>query len=198
MSISILFLAILGLAIAPFWTHQMFNDSYLRQLTQIAMDNAAIKLAQQDRVTLNLIETSNNLMTLLEKIHHPIHLAIASGMGSAQLLVQDKALEASIKEIHSNTFFIANWKWSESFLTAVGEMTRLGVILSNKKRLSRPPIFSKRCSLCYRENFWAIDSSQTNSWLKGIKNSWSPAIWIKLRSYSDITRTQWNYHLKDG
>ncbi|GEM_PF-2109062 len=198
MSISIFFSALMILATAPFLTHQMFNESYSRQLTQIAIDNTAIKLAQKDLATLNFIENSNRLISGLEKIHHPIHLVVNSGIASAQLLVQDKALETSIHEIHSNTFLIANWKWSQSFLSAIGELARLRVALVDKKRATKLPILSKRCSLCFKENFWAIKPRQTDSWLKVVKDSWSPSIWVRLYRKSTNPQAHWTYQLKDG
>lgn len=197
MSVSFFFSLIMILVAAPYMTHQMFSESYSHQTTQIALDNAAIKLGQKDRSTLNFIESSNRLIKLIERFHDPVHLAVNSGAGTSYLVAQDQIFESSIKEIHSGALEVASLRWLESFLSANGELHRLKRSLLQKKRANKVPLMSKRCPVCGREVLWEINTAKTESMLRVLDESWTPGLRINLIPIKRQGQTNWNYQLSE-
>lgn len=191
MSISLFVSLIIILVSAPLLTHQLFSGSFERQKNKIALDNAAILLGRRDRSTFNFIARSNRVADFLETIHHPIHLAARSGLGSTQLMAQDLSLESAIRELHFSSQQFAKANWTGSLISANAEMHRLGSWLAQQRRSLVAPLIGKRCPVCHLEAYWIVDSSQTDSYLRAQSGSLVTWLWIRMSQ----TQSNWNYHL---
>lgn len=195
MSISILYPLITVMVLAPLWSHQIFRDSFERQKMKIAIDNAAISIGRGDRQIFNFVENSNKAIKALEAIHHPIHLAVRSGMASPQLASQDLALEISLKELHLTTRKLAETKWMSSTLLAGSEVGRLGVYLNGIQRSKTCPLNGTRCPICNLEVYWKIDVLRTDSFLNVQIGEQTSALWTKIIKKLSGRGTEWNYYL---
>ncbi len=195
MSISVLAALVTILGLAPVWTHELFNNSFLRQKTTIALDNAAIILGRQDRTTLNFLVKANRTVSLMEVIHHPIHLAVVMGIATPNLIAQDVSLERAISEIHKGAKTIANVNWARASLMANSELRRFGISVVQKQRAERAPLIEKNCPVCHLGSHWEIDHAIKDTFLRVGNRSWIPAIWIKLVGESLVNGKKWNYKL---
>lgn len=157
MSFSIFISVLIPFFLAPFWTHELFKDSFEGQKSIIALDNAAILIGKGDRDLFNFIKKTNSFVTGIEKIHHPVHLAIRMGAIEPKLKAQDLGLETLIREIHSNTAAISNIRWSKSSFTALSEFQRLGISGNILERATRVPIVGLECSVCHLFSKWEVN-----------------------------------------
>lgn len=195
MSISLFASLITILALTPLWTHQLYLTSFNRQKTMIALDNAAIVLGRQDRMTLNFVEKANETIKLIELIHHPIHFAVVSGIASPQVVAQDVSLEATLKEIHFTSRRVADVKWASSLSSAIAEVGRLGTEVIQHQRGLTSPLIKKRCAICNLDTFWLVDANRTDSFLRVKSGDWISAVWVRLLKSLNKNKADWNYQL---
>lgn len=195
MSISILYPLITVMVLAPLWSHQIFRESFERQKMKIAIDNAAILIGRGDRQIFNFVENSNKAIKALEAIHHPIHLAVRSGMASPQLASQDLVLELSLKELHLTTRKLAETKWISSTMLVGSELGRLGGYLKGIQRSKTCPLNGRRCPICNLELYWKVDALRTNSFLNVQMGEQTSFLWTKIIRKLSSRGAEWNYYL---
>jgi hypothetical protein len=155
MSFSIFVAVITPFVLAPLWTHELFKGSFERQKAIIALDNAAILIGREDRDLFNFLKNTNSIVEGLEKIHHPIHLALRMGALDPKLKLQDIGLETLIREMHSEAEVISNVRWSKSPMVASSEFRRMQVAGQIIQRANKVPVVEVKCSLCHLFVKWA-------------------------------------------
>lgn len=195
MSLSICVALITLLMVVPIQTHQLFTQSFFRQRNKIALDNAAIVLGQRDRSNLNFISSANQVAAMMEKIHHPIHLAIQSGVTTAQLIAQDKSIEYAINEIHQSSKKIADFNWQHALVSARVEAGRLGVMVLTQKRPKHTPLIGRKCILCLQEAYWDVDDNYRDTSLRAVKDAWVSELKIEMGSKGLKNNLSWNYRV---
>jgi hypothetical protein len=149
MSFSIFVAVITPFVLAPLWTHELFKGSFERQKAIIALDNAAILIGREDRDLFNFLKNTNSIVEGIEKIHHPIHLALRMGALDPKLKLQDIGLETLIREMHSEAEVISNVRWSKSPMVAFSEFRRMQVAGQIIQRANKVPVVEVKCSLCH-------------------------------------------------
>ncbi len=195
MSIPIFITLMVPLFLAPLWTHQIMNLSFLRQRTFLALDNAAILLGREDRLVFNFLLKSNRFIAGLEKIHHPIHAIVRAGGASPNLVAQDAALEIVINQSHKGAIVYSTGIWKIAELKILTELRRMGTSLLNLKRETKVPVVGVRCPICFLEARWEINSRNANTYLQVKKDSWMPGLWVKPTGTSLLRGPPWNYKL---
>ena len=149
MSFSIFVAVIIPFVLAPLWTHELFKGSFERQKAIIALDNAAILIGREDRDLFEFLKNTNSIVEGLEKIHHPIHLALRMGALDPKLKLQDIGLETLIRELHSEAEVVSKVRLSKSPLVAFSEFRRMQVAGQIIQRAKKVPVFEVKCSLCH-------------------------------------------------
>jgi hypothetical protein len=156
MQISFLFAIILPLFFAPLWNHGLYRTAYLREKTQIALDNAGILLGRSARVALNALRKAEGVISKLELAHHPAHACARSPLSNAACRATDISLEAIIATTHLAADQLSKSQWVKGEAEARYELRRLGTSLKEWHRATSLPAEKVICPVCALPVRWIV------------------------------------------
>jgi hypothetical protein len=163
----------------------------------IALDNGAIILGRRDRENFNLIEKINTFMANLEKLHHPVHALVVSGVATPALIAQDKLLESLILVNHKSSLVSAQVLWTKSLLESTRAIQKMDEAIESRVRRMTVPVVSKICPICYLSNRVDIVASEAVSYLQ-VKNKIRKVdILVEPFVRKNLGRKEWEYKFKE-
>lgn len=154
-----MYLSLLAILAVPlFWsplaTHRLFAEVLAWQRTQIAVDNAAIRLGRLDREWTEFMERGRRRLEHLEKLHHPLHLCARVPQTMAACRSQDEAIERLLTATARWWEAEAARRWGVAPGRALEEGRRLGIPLRLAGRPPLPPVRRTPCPLCRLKVRW--------------------------------------------
>jgi len=198
MSFSVLVIALCPLFLIPLWTHHLFQRVYSLEKSFIALDNGAIILGRRDRENFNLIEKANMFMANLEKLHHPVHAAVASGVATPAVIAQDKLLEALILATHKKSLVSAQLLWTKSFLESTRAIQKMDETIESKVRRMKVPVVSKTCPVCFLSNRVDVISSEVTTHLQVENKIRKVDVLVEPFIKFNLGRKEWEYKFKEA
>ena len=197
MSISFLIISLSALFAVPLWTHSLYEDIFRTEKTMIGMDNGAIILGRGDRATLNFIEKANKFISGLEKIHHPLHALLISGVATPNVVSQDQMIESLIRTTLESTLLTSQSMWLKTSLEVARYLADFTKNVAMEQRSSLVPVDKRSCSICFLTHRLEVDTSKSASDLFSFEGRKKWRMRVEIFQKNRGVQTAWDYHFKD-
>jgi hypothetical protein len=189
-------IALIPLFLSPVWNLWALKRIEKRERIQIALDNAAIILGQEDRKILNAISKVNENIRGQEKLHHGAHLCARSPVANPECILADEAFEAEIAMLHQIIFSKASIGRAGALVRAQNEFNRLVESNFQTTRPTHLPVHAVRCSFCRLETQWEWDSDASVFEI-GFSDSMGLVTGVELIGKTLLNAERWKYRLHE-
>lgn len=178
----ILMVSITGIFLASTWlTQSSFRQLWLRERTQVAVDNAAIVLGRAVEEMLHSMEETNSELRILDIEHHELHFCARNIFTALECFPMDKAMEVEISLLSSSANVELSLLWQKAASKANMEASLLRNLIE-VVRLPVPPIHLVKCLICGSPHHFSFDQKRAITWIhaisagnssEGVKIQWS-------------------------
>lgn len=200
MLLPVVLLSALGLAAGPWWTYQIYVQAFESEKGQIAVDNALIALGEGQANALSAIETANQKMAALERLHHPAHLCARVPHSAVACAAPDRGYETALAFFHRAAWAQAQSLWTGARIRAQKEAESLGVRSLELSTSERLPLRARRCAQCGLEFYWdVLETGRSVARLLGYENPAQAETSLRLlrRGGGANPSARWTYRLEE-
>lgn len=159
MSVPYIFLLTVVLSVWSAMIINVHSHTESWQRSQIALDNAATVIGQDDRAIFNRLRDFNKIMDGLVIAHHTAHVCAMNPFSGWACASADRALEAFIPKFNKLSHKMANVAWLASSLHGLLEMAKLNTYPLNIERAKQVPIHAEICVYGF-ETYLEVDTDQ--------------------------------------